>query len=366
MTASGGDAAPRLVTGATYFLGAHVAGAVAQEGRPVRCVPASSGAETGAGSGLPARLRRQAVDRAAGRGVVEWVEGGVHDERTLRRAAEGCRVVYHCDEDYRVWASEPDDVYRHNVQGTRTLLEAARRAGVERIVYTSSVGCLGRTDDGTPADETTPARLDDMVGHYQRSKFLAERVVREAAADGTPVVAVNPPASVGEMDFRPTPVGGLIVDFVNGDVPAYMESGRNFVDARAVARGHLAAAEHGTPGRRYVLGGVNLTLREFLDLLSRVTGLPAPTVRLPHWVASAYALVQELRARVLGGPPRPSLEGVSAARQKMFFDSSRAREELGWTASPLPPAVKRAVDWFGEQGCLDARPPTGGEVERSG
>lgn len=354
------DGGSVLVTGATYFLGAHVARAASRRADEVRCTPASSGAETGRGAGPGSGARRDIVDRAAGPAALSWRDAGVHDGGALTRLMDGCDVVFHCDEDYRVWAREPRAIYRHNVDGTRTVLEAAAEAGAGRVVYTSSVGCLGRTDDDTPADETTPAELEDMIGHYQRSKYLAERVVEEAAEAGLPVVTVNPPASVGEMDFRPTPVGGLIVDFVNGDVPAYMESGRNFVDARAVARGHLAAAARGEPGRRYVLGGANLRLGDFLEALAEVTGLAPPRLRLPQWVALAYAAVQEALARVRGGPPEPSLEGVRAARQKMFFDASRAEEELGWRPPPLAPALERAVAWFGRQGRLDPeRVPAG-------
>lgn len=354
MTPREDAAGPSLVTGATYFLGAHVARALARRGEIVRCLPASAAGEAAPARGPGAPERRAAVTSACDGGTLHWLEGGVQDSRALRRAAEGCAVVYHCDEDYRVWTEDPAEVYRHNVEGTRRVLQAARAAGVERVVHTSSVGCLGRIGGGGLADEETPVRREDTVGHYQRSKFMAERVVDEAVDRGVPVVVVNPPASVGEMDFRPTPVGRLVVDFLNRSVPAYMEAGRNFVDARDVARGHLLAAERGVPGRRYVLGGRNLTVREFLELLSRLTGLPAPRVRMPQWVALAYAGVQEARERLLGGRPRLSLEEARAARQKLFFDASRAERELGWTASPLEEALERAVRWFREGGYLES------------
>lgn len=281
------------------------------------------------------------------------MDGNVEDPSALRQACAGCDIVYHCDEDYRLWAPDPSEVYRHNVEGTRSVLRAAREAGVRRVVYTSSVGALGRTGDESPANEETPAKLDDMVGHYQRSKFLAERAVEEEGAVGAPeVVTVNPPASVGEMDLAPTPVGGLIVAFLKGSVPAYIESGRSFVDIRDVARGHLQAAEHGTPGERYVLAGHNLTIGAFLIMVATVTGRRPPRWELPGWVAMAWAGLQEAAARVRGGEPRLSLELVQAAQQKMFFDAGKARRELGWEAGPLEPAVRRAVDWFQKQGYL--------------
>jgi dihydroflavonol-4-reductase len=329
------------VTGADYFLGVHVARALADAGVDLRCLaPASPGRE----------LCRSFVGGAETR----WIDGDVEDPAALREASDGCRVVYHCDEDYRVWAPDPDRIYRHNVEGTRAVLRSAREAGVRRVVHTSSVGALGRTGDGRPADEETPASLEQMVGHYQRSKFLAERAVEEeSAGDGPAVVTVNPPASVGEMDRAPTPVGGLIVDFLEGSIPAYIESGRSFVDVRDVARGHLRAAALGTPGERYALAGHNLTVGEFLEAVARVTGRAAPRWKLPGWVAVGWAGVQEALARIRGGEPALSLEAARAARQKMFFDGSKARRELGWEPGPLEPAIRRAVDWFREEGYLD-------------
>lgn len=337
-----GPGAPALVTGADYFLGIHVARALARRGDPLRCLAPPS----------PARERARAF---VGGAETEWVDGDVEDAAALRRACRDRAVVYHCDEDYRVWAPEPEAVYRHNVDGTRAVVLAAREAGVGRMVYTSSVGALGRPEDGRTADEETPARLEDMVGHYQRSKYLAERAVEEESGDGAPrVVTVNPPASVGEMDLAPTPVGGLIVDFLEGAVPAYIESGRSFVDVRDVARGHLLAAAKGTPGERYVLAGHDLTVGEFLELVGRVTGRPPPRWEVPGWVAVGWAAVQEGLAWIRGGEPSLSLEAVRAARQKMFFDAGKARRQLGWEAGSLEPAVARAVDWFREHGYVDA------------
>lgn len=347
---------PALVTGATYFLGAHTALALARRGERVRCLPSAAESLTfGPSSGGDAvRDRREAVTAAAPDGArLEWLDGDILDVESLRRAASGCRVVYHCDEDYRLWSRDPDDVYRHNVEGTRRVLRAAREAGVERVVHTSSVGCLGPTEDGLPADEETPARLDQMVGHYQRSKFLAERVVEEASR-GLPVVVVNPSACVGGLDFHPTPVGRLVVDFLQGRVPAVIDAGRNFVDVRDVARGHLLAAKRGVAGRRYVLAGHDLTVQAFLELLARITGRTPPRLRMPRWVALAYAALQEAGARIGGGAPRVPLETVRAAKRKIFCDASRAERELGWSPSPLEPALERAVRWFRASGHLEA------------
>lgn len=330
---------PVLVTGGCYFLGTHVARRLAERGRAVRCL-SSRGAPP------------PAVRSFVGPGV-EWGEASVHDRSRLEEAMRGCGTVYHCDEDYRTWAPRPEAIYRHNVDGTATVLEAATRAGVERIVYTSSVGALGRTRGGEPADESTPVDLDQMVGHYQRSKFLAERTVEEWVDRGAPVVTVNPPASVGEVDREPTPVGGLIVDFMAGRVPAYMESGRNFIDVRDVAEGHLLAAAEGAVGERYVLAAHNLTVGEFLDRLAEVSGRPAPRWKLPQWVALAYAAGQELRWKLTGREPEVSVESVRAARQKMFFTASKARRSLGFAPGPLEPALRRATRWFRDQGYLD-------------
>jgi len=341
----GAGGGPSLVLGAHYFVGIHVARVVARETGSVRCL-------------APAPDRVPVTVREAIGSEATWIRGSAGDPTgvdQLARAMEGVRTVYHCDEDYRTWAREPREIYLHNVDGTARVLDAARAAGVERIVYTSSVGALGRIGDGTLADEETPSRLEDMVGHYQRSKFLADRVVDGRVREGAPVVTVNPPASVGEMDLQPTPVGKLIVDFVCGRIPATMDSGRNFIDVREVARGHVLAARRGRVGRRYILGGENLTVHEFLHRVAAVTELEAPTRQLPRWVARAFAASQELRARFTGRPPRVSMESVRAASQKMFFRTERAREELGFRAAPLAPAIERAVEWFGSVGLIAHR-----------
>ena len=239
---------------------------------------------------------------------------------------------------------------RSGVGGTDRLLQAAAAAGVERVVYTSSVGALGLHPDGRPADETAPVALADMIGHYQRSKYLAERKALEHAAEGVPVVIVNPSTPVGDLDVKPTPTGQMIVDFLNRRIPAYVDSGLNLVDVADVAQGHLLAAERGVVGEKYILGHRNLTLKEIFDLLGRLTGLPSPRLRLPHAIPLAAAAVDTALARLTGRTPRVSLESVRMSRKRMFFDGSRAVRELGLPQSPVEAALTRAVDWFREHG----------------
>lgn len=329
-----------LLTGGTGFIGAHIVRALLerdQGGRgTVRCL-------------VRAGSRR---DNLEGLGV-EMVEGDLLDPASLARAAEGCTEVYHCAADYRLWAPEPAEIYRTNVDGTRHVLAAANAVGA-RVIYTSSVGALGLHADGTAADEATPVGLEDMIGHYKRSKYLAERVAEEAAAAGQEVVIVNPSTPVGEMDVKPTPTGQMIVDFLNRRVPAYVDTGLNLVDVRDVARGHLLAAERGTPGERYILGHRNLTLKEIFDLLSDISGLPSPRVRLPHAVPLAFAHLESAWARLRGRAPRVSPESVRMAKKKMFFDAGKAVRELGWTQSPVEDALRRAVEWFREHGYVEA------------
>lgn len=332
---------PALVLGADYFLGTHVARQLAERGGPLRCLV----------SGGPAP---EAVTSFVGPGP-EWGTVDLHDPDELAEAMEGCRIVYHCDEDYTTWSPRPQEIYRHNVEGTAAVLEAALGADVERVVYTSSVGALGRKSGEELADEETPLDPAELVGHYQRSKYRAAREVEAWVERGAPVVTVNPPASVGEMDRDPTPVGGLIVDFVAGRIPAYIDSGRSFVDVRSVAEGHLLAAERGEVGRRYVLAGHNLTIEEFLGRLAGVTGREPPRWRLPWWVAFTYGALQELRWRLTGREPEISMENARTAGDKMFFDDTRARRELGYDPGPLEPALERAVRWFRERGYLEDR-----------
>ncbi|MBI3665886.1 MAG: NAD-dependent epimerase/dehydratase family protein [Acidobacteria bacterium] len=257
-------------------------------------------------------------------------------------------MVYHLAADYRLWAPDPSELYRSNVDGTRNLLEAARGAGVRRVVYTSTVGCIGVIGDGTPGDEQSPVSLGDMAGAYKRSKFLAEQVALEYARGGLPVVVVNPTAPVGDRDIKPTPTGRIIVDFLLGRTPAYVDTGLNLVDVRDVALGHLLAAERGRPGERYILGARNMTLREILEELGRLGGRPAPKVQIPYAVAWTYAAVGTAWARVTSKEPRASLEAVRMSRKKMFVRTDKAERELGFQPGPVEEALRRAIEWFRE------------------
>jgi dihydroflavonol-4-reductase len=321
-----------LLTGGTGFVGGHLARALVEGGARVRCLvrPTSS---------------RETLDGLD----VEIVAGDLTDRGSLERAVRGCDVVYHCAADYRLYVPDPARMYAANVEGTENLMRAAADANVRRIVYTSTVGTLGRGADGAPADETTPVTLDEMSGHYKKSKFLAERAVERWAADGLPVVIVNPSAPVGERDVKPTATGQMIVDFLAGRMPAYVDSGLNLVDVRDVARGHLLAAERGKPGQKYILGCTNLTLVEIFALLAELTGRPAPRWRIPHWVPLVVAGVDTARARLLSRTPRVALDAVKLSRYKMFFDAGKAVRELGLPQTPVRDALARAVDWFGRR-----------------
>ena len=316
---------PALVTGASGFLGWHVARILLERGYAVRALvrPGS---------------RVNGLD-------VEVATGDLRDPASLERAAAGCGLVFHVAADYRLWAANPDDLYRSNVEGTRNLLQAARNAGVERVVYTSTVGCIGIPSGGI-GDEDTPVALADMVGHYKRSKFLAEEVALEAARGGLPVVIVNPTAPVGDHDVKPTPTGQIVVDFLKGGMPAFIDTGLNVVDARDCAQGHLLACERGRPGERYILGSENLTLAEILGTLARLAGRKAPTVRLPYAVAYAAGVCSTAWATLSGRPPRVPLEGVRMARKRMWVTHEKARRELGFNPAPAEAALAHAVEWF--------------------
>jgi dihydroflavonol-4-reductase len=322
-----------LVTGGTGFVGAHVVRALLDRGRAVRCL-VRAGSRRSNLEGLP----------------VEFAAGDVLDRESLRCAVRGVDTVYHCAADYRLYARDPRAIYETNVTGTDNVLRSARDAGVERIVYTSSVGALGLTSDGSPADETTPSPSEAMIGHYKRSKHEAERVAEKWAADGLPVIIVNPSTPVGELDVKPTPTGQMIVDFLNRRMPAYVDTGLNLVDVRDVAQGHILAAQRGKAGEKYILGNRNMTLKEILDTLSRLTGIRSPKVRLPHWIPLAVAAVQTSGARLTGGVPRVPLEGVRMSRHRMFFDASKAVRELALPQTPVEEALERAVGWFRERG----------------
>lgn len=280
---------------------------------------------------------------------VEPVVGDLRDAGSLDRAVAGCDRVFHIAADYRLWARHPRELYESNVEGTRNLLEAARRHGVERFVYTSTVGCIGVPRGGL-GDETVPVTLEEMSGTYKRSKFLAERVALEFAESGLPVVVVNPTAPVGDHDIKPTPTGKIVLDFLKGAMPAFIDTGLNLVDVRDTAEAHLLAAERGKPGERYIVGCENLTLAEILQKLARLTGKQAPRVKLPYAVAYAAGVVSTGWARLTGHPPRAPLDAVRMARKKMFVSTEKAQRELGFAPGPVDTALGRAVAWFQANG----------------
>ena len=261
----------------------------------------------------------------------------------------GCSRVFHVAADYRLWARDPNELYGSNVEGTRNLLEAARRSGVERFVYTSTVGCIGVPRGGV-GDETAPVKLADMTGDYKRSKFLAEQVALEFAASGFPVVVVNPTAPVGDHDVKPTPTGRIVLDFLKDAMPAYIDTGLNLVDVRDTAAAHLLACERGMPGERYIVGCENLTLAEILEKLATLTGKEAPRLKLPYAVAYAAGVVTTGWARMTGEPPRVPLDAVRMAKKKMYVSHEKARRELGFVPGPVDAALGRAVEWFRSNG----------------
>ncbi len=329
-----------LVTGGTGFVGSHVVRALVDDGASVR-VLARAGSDRRALAGLP----------------VEIVTGDLAEPGSLTGALSGVEVLYHVAADYRLWAPDPAVLYLVNVEGTRALLRAAEAAGVARVVYTSSVGALGLPPDGRPGTETTPVRLEDMVGDYKRSKFLGEREAEAAAARGLPVVIVNPSAPVGPWDWKPTPTGRMLVDYLRGRMPAYLDTGLNLVHVRDVARGHLLAAARGRAGERYILGHAegNLGLRAIFERLAPYTGVPAPRVRLPYRAALALAGGAELVARLSGTEPLVAKTAVRMAAKRMFFDPSRAVRELGLPQTPVDQALRDAVDWFWAHGYASRR-----------
>ena len=322
-----------LVTGGTGFVGAHVVRALLRRGKPVRC------------------LVRGGADRRNLEGLaVEIAEGDLNDPPSLRPALRGVETLYHCAADYRLFARRPGELFRTNVHGTDHLLRAASESGLARVVYTSSVGTLGRAKEGRPADEDTPVFRREMIGAYKQSKFDAERVAEAWARKGLPVVLVNPSTPVGELDVKPTPTGRILVDFLNRRMPAYVDTGLNLVDARDVAEGHVLAAEKGRPGEKYILGNRNMSLKELFDVLSSLTGIPSPRVRLPSWVPVAVGAVDTALARILPREPRVSLDSARMSRHRMYFDSSKAVRELGLPQSPVEDALARAIAWFRENG----------------
>jgi dihydroflavonol-4-reductase len=323
-----------FVTGATGFLGSHVARALADQGADLRV------------------LVRQTSNLNNLQGLkAETATGDLRDAASLEKTMSGCDTVFHVAADYRLWVRDPEEMYRSNVEGTRALLEAARKNGVRRVIYTSSVATMGFTRNGHPADEDSPVSLADMIGHYKRSKFMAEQIALEAGRSGMHVVTVNPTTPVGEQDVKPTPTGRIVVDFLKRKFPAYVETGLNLVDVRVCARGHIAALEKGKSGERYILGGEDLTLKQILDRLGRITGLASPKIKLPYFFALATGVVDEVfTGRLLKREPRATIDTVRMGRKKMFASSDKAERELGWKIVPVEDALRRAVDWFQDNG----------------
>jgi dihydroflavonol-4-reductase len=323
-----------FVTGATGFVGSHVARALAEQGADLRLL-------VRANSNL-----KNIQDIKA-----DLVIGDLRDPASLEKGIGGCDVVFHVAADYRLWVRDPGEMYRANVEGTRAILEAAQKNRVRRVVYTSSVATMGFTSNGQPADENSPVSLDNMIGPYKRSKFMAEQVAIEAASAGQDVIIVNPSTPVGERDIKPTPTGRIVVDFLKKKFPAYVDTGLNLVDVKECARGHIAALEKGSRGERYILGGENLTLKQILDKLARITGLPSPTIRVPYVLALATGVVDEIvTGRIRGREPRATIDAVRMGRKKMFVSSAKAERELGWKRVPVDDALRRAADWFRDNG----------------
>jgi dihydroflavonol-4-reductase len=324
-----------FVTGATGFIGASIARELIRDGHTVRALV------------RPGTSRKN----IEGLSLEAW-EGDLLAPDSLAAGIHGCDLVFHTAADYRLWTRRPAAMYAANVEGTRAILEAALLAGVSRLVYTSSVGTLGNPGDGTPGDETTPVTFAEMVGDYKKSKFLAERVAEEYIPRGLPLVIVNPSTPVGILDIKPTPTGKVFVDFLNREMPAYLDTGLNLIDVEDCARGHILAAEKGRIGEKYILGNKNLTLREIFSHLEEISGLSAPKVRLPYIPILLAAYVNEALSRLTGREPLIPLNGVLMARKLMFFDSSKAIRELGLPQTPVTEALTKAVAWFRTNGYI--------------
>ena len=324
-----------FVTGATGFVGAHVARALADAGAELRLLVRPT-------SDLRNLAALPPFDR---------VTGDLREPESLRVGLRGCDALMHVAADYRLWVRDPQAMYAANVEGTRALLRLAREEGVGRAVYTSSVATMGFQHDGTIVDEATPVSLAGMIGHYKRSKYLAEEVALEAGRAGQHVITLNPTTPIGAGDVKPTPTGRIVVDFLNRNFPAYMDTGLNLVDVGEVARTHVAALERGRPGERYILGGENLTLKQILDKMSAITGLPSPKYKAPVPVAMAFAFFDEwITGRLRGKEPRATVEAVRMGRKLMFASSAKAERELGFRVVPVYHALRAAIDWFRANG----------------
>jgi dihydroflavonol-4-reductase len=323
-----------FVTGATGFVGHHVAKALAAEGADLRLL-------------VRATSNLKNLDGING----ETHTGDLASPETIKTALEGCDAVVHVAADYRLWVPDPKAMYKANLEGTRELLRLAREARVKRVVYTSSVATMNFRRDGIVINEETPVSFKNMVGHYKRSKFLAEQEAVKAAEQGQRVIILNPTTPIGPNDAKPTPTGRIFVDFLNRRFPAYVDTGLNLVDVAEVARAHVLALTKGAPGRRYILGGENLTLKQILDKMSAITGIPSPRTKIPFAVAAAYAFFEEwITGRIRGKEPRATLEEVRMGRKKMFASSARAAQELGFRIMPVYPAMRAAIDWFRANG----------------
>src|SRR5580704_4166265 len=323
-----------FVTGATGFLGSHVARQLLSRGAELRLLVRST----------------SRLDNIADL-LAEHVEGDLRDLESLKRGMSGCEFVFHVAADYRLWTRNGQELYDSNVEGTRNVLAAARDSGVRRVIYTSSVATMGFGNNGRLTDEKTPVTLSNMVGDYKRSKFMAERLVIEGAQGGQDVVIVNPTTPVGERDIKPTPTGRIVVDFLQRKFPAYVDTGLNLVDVVDCAQGHLLAMEKAVPGERYILGGENLTLKQILDKLGAITGLPSPKIKVPYGVAlAAGAWGSFVVGGIMKREPRATIEAVQMSRKKMFVTSAKAERELGWKPSAVDAALRRAVEWFKAHG----------------
>jgi len=323
-----------FLTGSTGFVGSHVARAYAGQNAELRLLTRKT-SNLAAINYLPAEI----------------VVGDLRQPESLRSAIRGCDALVHVAADYRLWVRDPQQMYAANVEGTRELLRIAREEGVAKVVYTSSVATMGFKADGTIVNEETPVALADMIGHYKRSKFLGELEAIQAAKGGQHVTILNPTTPIGPGDAKPTPTGRIIVDFLNRKFPAYVDTGLNLVDVTEVARMHVVALERGTPGERYILGGENLTLKQILDRMSAITGLPSPKRKVPHAVAMAFALFDEtITGKLRGKEPRATVEAVRMGKKMMFASSAKAERELGFQVLPVYPALRAAIDWFSAHG----------------
>jgi dihydroflavonol-4-reductase len=323
-----------FVTGATGFLGSHVARQLLANGAHLRLL-------------VRATSRTDNIDDL----LAERVLGDLRDPATLKKGMSGCECVFHVAADYRLWARNGQELYDSNVEGTRNVLQAARDTGIRRVIYTSSVATMGFGNNGRLTDERTPVTIANMIGDYKRSKFMAEQLVIEAAQAGQNVVMVNPTTPIGERDIKPTPTGRIVVDFLRRKFPAYVDTGLNLVDVVDCAQGHLLAMEKAIPGERYILGGENLTLKQILDKLAAITGLPSPKVKLPYAMAYATGVVDTLvTGTIRKREPRVTLDSVRMGRKKMFVTSAKAERELGWNPRPVDVALRRAAEWFQANG----------------